>query len=145
MKGGKGSGKGKKGKGKGKGKGGNKGEKGSDNTAHICKQWLIDQTCPYGANCWKAHPPIDGWAKKGGKPKGKGKGSKGKGKGKGKGKDQSREKKLCAHFAAGNCRYGDKCFDLHENGPTLAPLQSNGSKDDAAAKKNPKKQTKGNE
>jgi hypothetical protein len=126
VKGGKGGKGGKAGKGKGNPKGKGKGDFGGGNTRdNNCREWMASQTCRRGKTCIYDHPTIQGWkfvagakAKAKPRPKGEGKGNK--------------TKVLCKYFAAGHCRNGDKCNDLHEG--SLAPVRDNTAAAKAKAK-----------
>ena len=138
IKGGKGTkGKGGKAGGKGKGKGDYGGGKARDNN---CREWMAHQSCKRGKECIYDHPVINGWklvagAKAKAKPRPKGDG---------KGKNKDRTKQLCKYFAAGNCRNGDKCNDLHEGTVNTVRDSGTAAKAKAKAKANAKAQESGN-
>jgi hypothetical protein len=114
-------------KGKGKGDGGKKGDgKGKPPTGgagnNTCREWMASQTCKRGKSCPYEHPTISGWKFVGGAK------AKAKPKGGGKGKPTS----ICRFYAAGHCRDGENCTNLHEG--VVAATRESAAQPNAKAK-----------
>jgi len=73
----------------------------------VCQHFLKN-SCIYGDECWKLHPQTE-------KAPGKFKHEKKVAQGATKHGDNSSQRGPCQFYEDGYCKYGNKCFDVHEN------------------------------